>query len=105
MKTENENCCCGSYPCLTTTNEYQQWREIHLDYSILTAVLARRKPDSIHKAKAKFYRQEAYRQYSYWKYGPKGKGNRSPNPSCVVWSIRNCYPDLNGEYEGFIKIK
>lgn len=96
MESEKEEICCEQPDCLTTTHPYQQWREIHLDYSILTVAL---KSNLVHKAK--FYRQEAYRQFSYWKHGHKGKGKRIPLPSCVVWNIRNCYPDLDGKYEGF----
>ena len=53
-KSEEKVLCCKEYPCLTTTYIYQQWREIHLDYCVITTAL-----ESKHKTAT------AYRSYAY----------------------------------------
>ena len=47
------------------------------------------------------YRHAAYRQYVLWRFNRLGSGNRVVIPSCVVWSIRDTYPSINGTYTGF----
>ena len=47
------------------------------------------------------YRKAAYRQYTLWKYGKLGRGNRRILPSCVVTMIRHTYPAPDGRYMGY----
>ena len=47
------------------------------------------------------YRKAAYRQYTLWKFGKLGRGNRKILPSCVVIVIRQAYPAPDGNYMGF----
>ncbi|XP_073485042.1 uncharacterized protein [Aquarana catesbeiana] len=46
-------------------------------------------------------RRGAYKSYTNMVHGFLGKNRRIPIPSCVVWAIRNKYPDPNEEYIGF----
>lgn len=46
-------------------------------------------------------RSGAYKSYASMINGFLGKKRRIPIPSCVVWAIRNQYPDGNGEYTRF----
>ena len=46
-------------------------------------------------------RKAAYRQFTMWKYGKLGRGNRRPNPACVVRMIRKAYPSSDDQYMGF----
>ncbi|XP_040185817.1 uncharacterized protein LOC120918343 [Rana temporaria] len=43
----------------------------------------------------------AYRIYTRMIHGFLGKCRRIPIPSCVVWAIRDAYPDFENQYTGF----
>ena len=47
------------------------------------------------------YRKAAYRQYTLWKYGKLGRGNRRILPSCVATMTRHTYPAPDGRYMGY----
>ena len=43
----------------------------------------------------------AYKQLIWWIFQDLGKGNRRVIPSCVVWSIRKLFPEVDGQYTRF----
>ena len=43
-------------------------------------------------------RYAAYRQFSWWAFNRLGKNNRRVLPSCILWKIRNTFPDPDGQY-------
>ena len=49
------------------------------------------------------FRKTSYRQYVLWRWGHLGYGNRRVIPSCIIWKIRDAYPEPDGEYMGYMK--
>ena len=48
------------------------------------------------------FRKTAYRQYVLWRWGHLGYGNRRVIPSCIIWKIRDSFPEPDGEYMGYM---
>ncbi|CAH1276890.1 Hypp9418 [Branchiostoma lanceolatum] len=49
------------------------------------------------------YRLQACRQVTYWLHGRLGKRVRRIIPSCVVWAVREAYPEDSGQYTGYLE--
>ena len=47
------------------------------------------------------YRYTAYRSFTWWIYGKLKRKLRKVIPACAVASIRECFPEPDGIYEGF----
>ena len=43
-------------------------------------------------------RYASYKQYVWWTFKTLGKGNRRVIPSCVIWKIRNTFPEPDEQY-------
>ena len=91
MPSEEENVCCKKRTCVTS---YVMFNTICIDREVLQLAIRARcdiradEPDYTTQS----YRKAAYRQYTLWKYGKLGRGNRKILPPCVVLSIRQAYP-------------
>ena len=46
-------------------------------------------------------KKAAYRQFTTWKYGRLGRGNRKHNPACILRMIREAHPSPTNEYIGY----
>lgn len=106
MPTDTERLCCGQPPdhCISKLP--------HMDFYILdegVLRLARAAWNDIFAVddvqepgeEQRSYRHAAYRNFVLWQHGRLGEGNRVVIASCVVWRIRDKYPDANGQYTGF----
>lgn len=100
MPTEEENVCCKKTTCVTS---YTMFNTTCIDREVLLLAIRARcdiradEPDYSTNS----FRKAAYRQYTLWKYGKLGKGNRRIIPACVVIMVRKAYPAADGIYMGF----
>ncbi|XP_034313987.2 P2X purinoceptor 7-like [Magallana gigas] len=103
MPTEEEKVCCRKTPenCTTLLPDFHV---LCLDEAVLALarlyredVLALPADENYNRAN----RHAAYRQFILWTYGKLGAGQRKVIPSCVVWKIRDKYPEPSGQYVGF----
>ena len=78
-------------------NSYVMFNTTCLDREVLRCDIRADEPDYSTQS----YRKAAHRQYTLWKYGKLGRGNRNILPSCVVTIIRQAYPAPDGNYMGF----
>ena len=101
LPKEQENKCCNKKTCVTS---YQVFREAIINRNALELAMKLRFDMLIETFEftTNEYRKAAYRQYTAWKYGRLGQGNRRVIPACVVRMIRTKYPNKPGEpYMGF----
>uniref|UniRef100_A0A8C5GNW0 P2X purinoreceptor 7 intracellular domain-containing protein n=1 Tax=Gouania willdenowi TaxID=441366 RepID=A0A8C5GNW0_GOUWI len=107
MPTDVECKCCGQQPeaCISILPHMAAYilQEGHLRLASRIWNDVRGLDDLPNRGESsKQLRHAAYRQYVMWQYGALGRGNRVVFPSCVVWRIRDCFPDLLGHYTGYI---
>ena len=100
MQDETENVCCRKRTCVIS---YVMFNNICLARGVLELAIRARcdirayLPDYSTQS----YRKAVYRQYTLWKYGKLGRGNRRILLSCVVTMIRQSYPAPDGRYMGY----
>ena len=100
MPTPEENLCCSRVRCVTC---YTSFSTICLDRDVLEVVIKARcdiRADEFDFS-AESFRKAGYRQFTIWKYGKLGRGNRRVLPACVVRQIRSRYPSPTGQYMGY----
>ena len=85
--------------CITKAEEFQT---LCLNEAVLENVLIGlhdSRGDPIEKKTTnRSYRYAGYKQFTWWVYKSLGRGNRRVIPSCILWEIRNMYPDPNNHY-------
>ena len=100
MPTPEENVCCRSRACLTTIDTFET---IVLNRDVLSVAIVHRadvySKDPLYAPS--IYRKAAYRQWTLWRCGYLGRGNRRVIPACVIWAMRDKYPAPDGIYLGF----
>lgn len=86
--------------------QYNDFYTVVLDELVLEVamryhndVLAEPRDDNINRSR----RHAAYRQYIMWIHGRLGAGHRKVIPSCCVWQIRDKFPEVSGQYVGFLE--
>ena len=100
METIIENKCCGFKKCVTT---YRLFGKCCFDKDCLMLSIKAwvdMRADE-HNLESNNYGKAEYQQFTLWKYGRLGKGNRRVLPSCVVWAVRREYHSRDGVYMGY----
>ena len=97
MQDEQGNVCCQKRTCVTS---YVMFNTTCLDREVLQSARCDIRADELDYS-TQSYRKAACRQYTLWKYGKLGRGNRNILPSCVVTTTRQAYPAPDGNYMGF----
>lgn len=94
-----ENVCCKQVPCVTTLDVF---KTNVLNTDVLSIALVSRYDDLADTAEytPAAYQKTAYRQWTMWQHRYLGR-NENVVPSCVVWAVRNKFPDPDGNYQGF----
>lgn len=115
MDTETESICCmevegldenrfESKSCIT---EVEEFKAVCLHSAVIRTVLIayRYHVDELQRIPENFENKNmrfgCYKQFTYWVYNRLGRGIRKVIPSCVIWAIRNSYPDSDGNYVEF----
>ena len=109
MTTYEESICCkddvpqdrlGDHSCITAHDDFAV---VILHEAVLKTTLSmlnNLRGDSLNYENNAL-RYAAYRQFTWWIYNRLGQGVRRVIPSCVLWAIRDRYPDVNGAYVPF----
>ena len=99
---DEENKCCGKQTCDTS---YQVFNEAIVNRNVLKIAMKTQYDRYVEEFEftTNEYRKAAYsKQYTMWKYGGLGQGNRTVILSCAVRMISQRYPNKPGEaYKGF----
>lgn len=103
MLSEKEHVCCKNEHF---NHEHTDFHHIVLDpRTVHVAVL--NNADWLNSARRfdnRTLRKTAYSQYVLWRWGHLGYGNHRVIPSCIVWKIRDQYPEPEGgEYMGYME--
>lgn len=114
METEEESVCCEEMleieeerfqgkKCISEVCEFEA---VCLNSAVLkTALIAYVNGLKNSKINGTFdnknMRFSGYKQYTFWIHNKLGKGVRRVIPSCVVWAIRDRFPDILGNYVRF----
>ena len=100
LNSEEENICCGKKLCVTS---YQMFKQCIINRDVLELAIKYHCDTRAEEVNfsTNTMRKAAYRQFTMWKYGKLGRGNRRPNPACVVRLIRKAYPSSDDQYMGF----
>ena len=102
MPSETENVCCSNKE---RNHEHPDFERLIINDQTLEVAM-RSNCDWSHYpfdvGKNECWRYTAYRQYTMWVWGHLGKGNRKVIPSCILWCIRDRYPDSSNNYTGFM---
>ena len=100
MSLPEENVCCRSRPCITTTDSFET---IVTNRDVLSVAIVHRL--DVYSDDPEYgpsdYRKAAYRQWTLWRCGYLGRGNRKVIPSCMLWAVRTKYPAPDNNYLGF----
>jgi len=85
--------------CITDSDEF---KTLCLNKAVLENVLTGlhvSRGDYLEKISSnRSFRYAAYKQFVWWIFKTLGKGNRRVIPSCVIWKIRNAFPETNKHY-------
>ena len=104
MTTNEENVCCqeavpehflDGKMCVTLNENFGAF----LQKVILVGI--NEMSGSTYPDNNKSLRYAGYRSYTWWVHSKLERRVRRIIPSCVVWAIRNLYPDPNNDYVSF----
>lgn len=101
-------CCCQlsiereRTDCLCNEEEFKHICLYKPYLEVILIGLSKTRGDYLEKTTSnRSYRFAAYSTFTWWAHGKLGRYNRKVIPSCIIWKIRELFPEEDGNYVNF----
>nr|XP_019922745.2 P2X purinoceptor 7 [Crassostrea gigas] len=95
------NICCRQSPCITSKPEFRNLCLRHDVLEVANILNWSYRTNQDPSFSMSTFRNQAYRNFILWQHGRLGAGRRIPVPACVCRTVRQRFPEPNGQYTGY----